>query len=64
VENVYAIEKAGGFTGKGSREALAFTTGRLADGSQMLLDLWYTAWLDSATSVESAKGTAAVSRSK
>jgi hypothetical protein len=49
VENVYALEKAGGFSGKGTPEAFAFTTRRLAAGSQMLLNLWYTAWLDSAT---------------
>ena len=48
VENVYALEKAGGFTGKGSPAALNFTTQRLTAGSQMLLDLWYTAWLESA----------------
>ncbi len=48
VEDVYKLEKAGGFKGKGSREAFAFTTHRLAAGSQMLLNLWYTAWLDSA----------------
>jgi len=48
VEKVYALEKAGGFTGKGSPEAFEFTTHRLAAGSQMLLDLWYTAWMDSA----------------
>ncbi len=47
VETVYALEKAGGFSGKGTPEALAFTTQRLAAGSQMLLNLWYTAWLDS-----------------
>ena len=47
VENVYQLEKDGGFNGKGSPEAFRFTTGRLAAGSQMLLDLWYTAWLDS-----------------
>lgn len=51
VENVYALEKAGGFTGKGSRDAFDFTTHRLAASSQMLLDLWYTAWLDSAIPV-------------
>jgi len=51
VENVYALEKAGGFNGKGSPEALDFTTHRLAAGSQMLLNLWYTAWLESATPV-------------
>jgi hypothetical protein len=55
VENVYVIEKAGGFTGKGSPEAFDFTTRRLAAGSQMLLNLWYTAWLDSAIPVEGAK---------
>jgi hypothetical protein len=48
VENVYSLEKAGGFTGKGSKEAFDFTTRRLAAGSQMLLNLWYTAWLESA----------------
>jgi hypothetical protein len=48
VETVYALEKTGGFSGKGTSEAFAFTTRRLAAGSQMLLNLWYTAWLDSA----------------
>jgi hypothetical protein len=51
VENVYALEKAGGFNGKGSPDALDFTTHRLAAGSQMLLNLWYTAWLESAVPV-------------
>ena len=48
VENVYVLEKAGGFTGKGSPAAFDFTTQRLAAGSQMLLNLWYTAWIESA----------------
>jgi len=48
VEDVYKLEKAGGFRDKGSPEAFEFTTRRLAAGSQMLLNLWYTAWLDSA----------------
>lgn len=51
VDNVYALEKAGGLTGKGSPAAFDFTTRRLAAGSQMLLDLWYTAWLESAVPV-------------
>jgi hypothetical protein len=51
VENVYALEKAGGFTGKGSPAAFDFTTHRLAAGSQMLLNLWYTAWMESAVPV-------------
>jgi hypothetical protein len=51
VENVYALEKAGGFTGKGSPAAFDFTIHRLAAGSQMLLNLWYTAWVESAVPV-------------
>jgi len=51
VENVYSLEKAGGFSGKGTAEAFDFTTRRLAAGSQMLLNLWYTAWLESAVPV-------------
>jgi hypothetical protein len=51
VENVYALEKAGGFAGKGSPAAFEFTTRRLATASQMLLDLWYTAWMESAVPV-------------
>jgi hypothetical protein len=54
VETVYVLEKAGGFSGKGSAEAFSFTTQRLAAGSQMLLNLWYTAWLDSAVSADPA----------
>jgi hypothetical protein len=48
VEKVYDLDKAGGFRDAGSREAFDFTTLRLAAGSQMLTNLWYTAWLDSA----------------
>jgi len=48
VEKVYELEKAHGFAGSGSPEALEFTTRRLAAGSQMLLNLWYTAWVQSA----------------
>ncbi len=48
VEQVYALEKSGGFRGKGTPEASDFTRRRLAAGSQMLLNLWYTAWVESA----------------
>ena len=51
VNDVYAIEKTGGFNGKGSAAAFDLTTHRLAAGSQMLLNLWYTAWLESAVPV-------------
>jgi hypothetical protein len=48
VEKVYELDKAGGFRDVGSREAFDFTTQRLAAGSQMLVNLWYAAWLASA----------------
>lgn len=51
VDQVYALEKDGGLTGKGSTAAFDFTTHRLAAGSQMLLNLWYTAWLESVVPV-------------
>lgn len=51
VEKLYMIEKSGGFRDKGSPEGFDFTTHRLAAGSQMLLNLWYTAWIESAQPV-------------
>ena len=48
VERVYELDLAGGFKEKGSPQARTFTQQRLAAGSQMLLNLWYTAWIDSA----------------
>ena len=48
VPKLYELEKAKGFDGAGSPEALKFTEERMAAGSQKLLDLWYTAWLQSA----------------
>jgi hypothetical protein len=50
VERVYQLHKSGGFRDTGSPEAYDFTIRRLAAGSQMLVDLWYTAWLDSSHS--------------
>lgn len=57
VENVYSLDKAGGFTGKGTPAAFDFTVHRLAAGSQMLLDLWYTAWLESGVPAPEHPGT-------
>lgn len=48
VSRVYQLDKAKGFDGAGSPEAVKFTEERLAAGAQMLLNLWYTAWLQSA----------------
>jgi hypothetical protein len=47
VEEIYRIDKADGFEGAGTPEALGFTRERLAAGSQMLLNLWVEAWRDS-----------------
>jgi hypothetical protein len=48
VETIYRLEKAGAFEGEGTPESVEFVRGRLAAGAQMLLNLWYTAWLESA----------------
>ncbi len=48
VSKVYELDKVGGFKDSGTPEAREFTRQRLAAGSQMLLNLWYTAWMESA----------------
>ena len=53
VKQVYEFDKSGSLEGKGTPEAVKFTEQRLAAASQMLLDLWYTAWLQSAEPVKS-----------
>lgn len=47
VSQVYELEKAKAYEGTGSPAAVQFLDQRLAAGSQMLVDLWYTAWLKS-----------------
>jgi hypothetical protein len=47
VERTYQLDKAGGFTGAGTEEGRVSALERLTAASQMLLDLWYTAWLTS-----------------
>lgn len=48
VEQVYRLEKACGFEGNASPEAREFLRQQLGRGAQMLLNLWYTAWVESA----------------
>jgi hypothetical protein len=48
VTRVYELDKAQGFDGSGSPDSVKFTEQRLAAAAQMLLDLWYTAWVESA----------------
>jgi len=51
VEQVYQLEKTGGFVGKGTPESREFTAERLAAGASMLRNMLYTAWLQSAKPV-------------
>jgi hypothetical protein len=48
VEQVYQLEKKGGFDGSGSQESRDFTAERIAAGASMLRDMMYFAWLESA----------------
>ena len=52
VETAYQIEKDCGYEGKGTKESRDFIRHRLAAGAQMLANMWYTAWVDSATDPE------------
>jgi hypothetical protein len=47
VEKLYQLEKAGAFKDAGTPEGLAFVRARMAAGAQMLVNLWYTAWVES-----------------
>ena len=49
VEKTYQLEKAGAFKETGTPEGREFVRQRLGAGAQMLLNLWYTAWEESAT---------------
>lgn len=51
VEELYKLDKAGGFEGAGTEASRAFTAERLAAGASMLRDMIYTAWLRSAEPV-------------
>jgi hypothetical protein len=48
IERCYQLEKMGGFEGHGTAESREFIRRQLGRGAQMLLNLWYTAWVDSA----------------
>lgn len=48
VEKTYQLEKAGAFRDQGTDEGREFVRQRMAAGAQMLLNLWYTAWQESA----------------
>jgi hypothetical protein len=56
IKRAYQLEKEGGFDGRGTRESREFIRQQLGRGAQMLLNLWYTAWVDSARESESQPG--------
>jgi hypothetical protein len=51
VEEVYQLDKEGGFNGTGSAQSRTFVAERLAAAASMLRDMVYTAWVQSAQPV-------------
>lgn len=49
VPELYELDKRQAFDGGGTADGKKFVAQRLAAGTQMLLNLWYTAWMESAT---------------
>jgi hypothetical protein len=56
VEEVYQLDKKCGWEGEGTPESREFIRKRLAAGAQMLADMWYTAWVESAVEPEPYRG--------
>lgn len=52
IEQAYSLEKQCGFDGRGTPESREFIRQQLGRGAQMLLNMWYTAWVDSAKDPE------------
>ncbi len=48
VEPLYQLEKRGGFANGGNDEGREFMRKQFAKGAQELVNLWYTAWVESA----------------
>lgn len=46
IDKTYELGEAGAFKEDGSREGREFVVRRLAAGSQKLIDVCYTAWID------------------
>jgi hypothetical protein len=52
VERAYQLDKVCGFDGSGTPESREFIRHQLGRGAQMLLNMWYTAWVESAQDPE------------
>ena len=48
VEDLYVLDRSKGFAGRGSEESREFTAKRLARGAEVLRDLWWSAYVNSA----------------
>jgi hypothetical protein len=55
VEKLYQLDKAKAFDGAGTPEGRRFVAEDLAAGAQMLVNMWYTAWLESAETAPSGE---------
>jgi len=56
VEEVYQLDLKCGWEGEGTPESREFIRKRLAAGAQMLANMWYTAWQESAIEPEPYRG--------
>lgn len=56
VDEVYQLDKAGAFSDPNHQRARGLTFDRLAAGAQLLRDLTYTAWVESAGSFRFSRG--------
>ncbi len=52
VEKLYQLEKTGAFKDAGTPEGVAFLNARLSAATQMLANMWYTAWVESEKPVQ------------
>lgn len=64
VEELYKLDKAGGFEGAGTPASRDFVAERMAAGASMLRDMIYSAWIDSAQPVPAYVRPAAAATSK
>jgi hypothetical protein len=55
VEKLYQLDKTKAFDGAGTPEGKQFAAEDLASGAQMLVNMWYTTWLESAEPAPNAQ---------
>lgn len=55
VPKIYELDRSGAFDGSGTDEGHRFAASRIAAGSALLRDLWWSAWLASAEPVQRSR---------